>query len=254
VNRSKIADAPTVTGALRSMPDLRSAIAERTRREVHILNDISAAAWHLSRRMAARRFMVVTVSSGIGSKIFDRHHALGVIDDVPYAGEIGHIKVDERQDAPKCDCGGRGHLGAIASGRGILRFARRLAKTDEEFNHSLCVTRFAGTAESLTNEQQLVPAARMGDPWALRVVREGTVPLARLLLQTVIAGGIESVVIIGGFALGLGEMYLAILRQEMWKRCDYRIMPEGLENLIVMGDEDACLLGTAAYASRMCGS
>jgi glucokinase len=162
--------------------------------------------------------------------------------------------VDERPDAPNCDCGGRGHLGAIASGRGILRLARRLAKTDEDFKHSLCVTRFAGSAESLTNEEHLGPAARMGDSWALRVVREGTVPLARLLLQSVIAGGIESVVIIGGFALGLGEMYCAILQEEMLRRCDYRIMPEGLNNLIVMGDEDACLLGAAVYASRVCGS
>lgn len=98
-----------------------------TRRPVVMLNDLSAAAWHLAESTPLNRFLVVTVSSGIGSKIFGRCHPLGVIDDLPYAGEIGHVVVDESSDTLVCDCGGRGHLGAIASGRGIERSARRQA-------------------------------------------------------------------------------------------------------------------------------
>src|SRR5438067_1481112 len=91
-NGSRIVDAPTVAGAAYEFPDVQSLIRERTGRDVHILNDISAAAWHVVRRIRAKRFMVVTVSSGIGSKIFDHHNSRGVIDDVAYAGEIGHTK------------------------------------------------------------------------------------------------------------------------------------------------------------------
>ena len=68
-----------------------------------------------------------TVSSGIGSKMFDRKSSQGVIDHLPYAGEIGHIVINDDAHAPVCDCGAKGHLQAIASGRGIERAARREA-------------------------------------------------------------------------------------------------------------------------------
>src|SRR5437764_984935 len=84
LDRSRVVDAPTVAGTSSAFPDLHKIISEETRREVHLLNDISAAAWHMSKRIAAKRFMVVTVSSGIGSNIFDRDHPCGVIDDVSY--------------------------------------------------------------------------------------------------------------------------------------------------------------------------
>src|SRR5262245_59849625 len=100
INGSRIMDAPTVAGPSFVLPELRSIIAVRTGRHVYVLNDLSAAAWHLSRCIETRRFVVVTVSSGIGSKIFDRDHYRGVIDEVAYAGEIGHAKVDESSEAP----------------------------------------------------------------------------------------------------------------------------------------------------------
>jgi len=251
LNGRRILDAPTVAGPSCKLPDLRAVLAERTGRDVHILNDISAAAWHVSETVAARRFMVVTVSSGIGSKIFDRCHPKGVLDDVAYAGEIGHLAVDESPGAPECDCGGAGHLGAIASGRGIERRARHLAQSDPSFVRSACAARFGGTPETLNNEAHLVPAARLGDSWALGVVRHCTEPLARVLLAAVFATGVERVVIIGGFALGLGKVYQDLLEEEMAKRCTYRVMSGFLEQLLVMGDDDVCLRGTAAFARQM---
>jgi len=97
-----------------------------------------------------------------------------------------------------------------------------------------------------------VPAAKARDEWALSVIRECTAPLARLLLQCIIAAGLQRVVIIGGFALSLGEPYRVILQEEMMKRCDYRVLSGRLKDFIFMGDDDACLLGTAAFASRLC--
>ena len=247
----RILDAPTVAGRASDQPDLRALLETRTSRAVHILNDISAAAWQVSTTLAAKRFMVVTVSSGIGSKIFDRSSSQGVLDDVPYAGEIGHLTVDEAPDAPRCDCGGSGHLGAIASGRGIERQARRLAQSDPAFRQSVCALQLGGIPETLNNEEHLVPAARFGDAWALGVVRRCSAPLARVLLAAVFATGVERVVIIGGFALGLGKVYQDLLEEEMAKRCSYRVMSGFLEQLLVMGDDDACLRGAAAFARQM---
>src|SRR6185312_8922728 len=75
---------------------------------VRVLNDVTAVG--LAYVAGGREsFCVVTVSSGIGHKVF--------LDGRPVTGpsgrggEIGHVVVDPRPEAPECDCGGRGHLG-----------------------------------------------------------------------------------------------------------------------------------------------
>ena len=248
---SRILSAPTLVGEGTSIPDLASELTEITGRPVHILNDISAAAWYISEEVKNNRFLVVTVSSGIGSKIFDRHR---ILDDVPYAGEIGHLVVDSTSDAVLCDCGGRGHLGAIASGRGIERFARRRAEQDARgFAGSACVLKFGATANTLTNEDHLVPAAVLRDPWALDVIRTCSRPLAKVLLSVVMAAGVEKVIIIGGFALALGEVYLDLIRTELIADCDYQVMADYVRELVAMGNvkDEACLKGAAIYARSL---
>jgi predicted NBD/HSP70 family sugar kinase len=251
---SQILDAPTVAGKTVSIPDLRLELFRLTGRPVLILNDISAAAWYFGQRTPDNRLMVVTVSSGIGSKIFDRRHPNRVLDDPPYAGEIGHVTVDYSPDAVDCDCGGRGHIGAIASGRGVERAARRKAQTaPDDFARSACVRTFGATAAHLNNEEHIVPAIRANDPWALALISESTRPLARMLLSVTLAVGLERIIVIGGFALALGETYLQVLRSELREACDYRVVHEYLENLIEAGsaEEEACLLGAAVYAQQM---
>jgi predicted NBD/HSP70 family sugar kinase len=248
---AKIISAPTVVGDDAAIPDLVTEITALTRRRTYILNDISAAAWHISRLVDFNRFMVITISSGIGSKIFDRQHPRRVLDDVVYAGEIGHAKVDHTIDALRCDCGGVGHLGGIASGRGIERYARLVAARDERrFRASACAQRFGANADTLTNEHHLVPAAALNDEWALAVIAECTRPLARVLIATALAMGLEKVVIIGGFALQLGEVYLGILRPLLKSECDYPVMKDRAAELVMLGSaqEEACLEGAAVYA------
>lgn len=248
---STILSAPTVVGEDTAIPDLVAELAGRTGRRTYILNDISAATWHISRLVDFNRFMVITISSGIGSKIFDRHHRRGVLDDVVYGGEIGHAKVDFATSAMMCDCGGFGHLGAISSGRGIERFARRRAGEDpKRFEASICARRFDATANTLNNEDHLVPAALLGDDWALDVIRECTRPLARALVTTALAVGLEKVIIIGGFALRLGAVYLDILRPLLKSECDYSLIKDYAAELVMLGDaqEEACLEGAAVYA------
>jgi glucokinase len=195
--------------------------------------------------------MVVTISSGIGSKIFDKDYPTGVFDSPPYAGEIGHIRVNESTSAPQCDCGGRGHLGAIASGRGIERAARRLARSHPvDFARSACALRFQGVPEQLTNETHIVPAALEGDEWILGVIRDCTKPLARVLLSITLAMGLEKIVLIGGFALRLGPVYLALLNELLCESSDYGVIADRMAGLVQLGevDEEACLRGAATFA------
>jgi len=249
-DRSTIKAAPTVTGAATDMPDVVGILRDRTARPVYLLNDVSAAAWFYSNQVSANRFMVVTVSSGIGSKLFNRFDPAQVSDDWPYAGEIGHVVVDVSLDAPICDCGGRGHLGAIASGRGTENLARRMAHLNAAaFDKSLCVTSFGATQQDFTNEEHLVPAARTGDSWAWDVISTAQGPLAQVLAAVTVAASLESVLIIGGFAISLGDRYLACLREAVQRRTA-GLIDIPIEDVIRFGRAagEACLRGAGYFA------
>jgi len=205
--------APTVSGPGNRLPDFRRELAARTRRPVMMLNDVSAAAWYFAERFGAERFAVVTVSSGIGAKTFVRTSASPVIDDLPFAGELGHLVVDWGLEALACECGGRGHLGGIASGRGIERAARLAAARDPaEFGRSAPATQFGATLERLENEAHFVPALQLRDPWALGVLRKATAPLASVLCALSVGAGLQRIAIMGGFAQHAGHVYLEVLR------------------------------------------
>ena len=244
--------APTVAGAAR-VPDIVGELRGRTARDVVMLNDVSAAAWYFERRVTADRFAVVTVSSGIGFKIFDRHSTRGVLDDTSYAGEIGHLIVDPSRDALICDCGGSGHLGAIASGRGFERHARREAQRDAAaFRASACAVRYRATAATLINEVHLAPAIAEGDEWALGLLRTSVNPLAEVLRTLTIGCGLQHVVIMGGFAQRIGPAYERALTSALGTFSDRGSACVRLENFVSVasqGDEPG-LIGAARYAQR----
>jgi glucokinase len=244
------AGAPTVTGG-GEVPDICSALAAACGRPVLFLNDVSAAAWYFAEHCAADRFAVITISSGIGMKLFDRNHPRGVFDELPYAGELGHIVVDRGPDAPPCDCGGRGHLGAVCSGRGVERSARCEALAQPAaFAASACVTRVGAAARTLSNEAHLVPAVRGGDPWACDLVRRAADPLARVLLPLVIGAGLERIVLMGGFAQNIGPRYLAMVQAAFSAAGDCGPARPDAEALFILArdGEEPSLRGAAVYA------
>jgi predicted NBD/HSP70 family sugar kinase len=249
--RGRLLQAPTLAGDESVIPDFRGELEKEFRRPVYFLNDLSAAAWYIS-TLIPGRFLVVTVSSGIGSKLFDP--AIGVLDEIPFAGEIGHTMADFSPSAAICDCGGRGHLGAIASGRGIERMAREKARlAPHPFSLSECARRYHATRDTLNNEQHIVPAFLGGDPWATDIVSQCSRYLARSLVYSIVSAGLQRVVIIGGFALAAGHHYLDLLRAAARECGDYDLLREGLSERLVLGadNEEACLLGASVYAKRV---
>lgn len=233
--------------------DLASQVSNRTGRECFVLNDVSAAAWYFSERFDADRFMVVTVSSGLGSKLFDRSRKYGVIDEVDYAGEIGHITIDYEHEALPCDCGGRGHLSSISSGRGVQRYAIQHAVEDREsFERSILYSRTHGDPKLMTNEDHIVPAILEGDRWALDVLTHCSYPLAQMLSVVTAAAGLERIAIIGGFALSLGPVYIDVLNECFHHHKDFELMTERFGDLLWMEEQlmEECLLGAAAYGRR----
>jgi glucokinase len=169
---------------------------------VHVLNDVSAAGYRYL-RSNEDDLCIVTVSSGIGSKVFCQGRPL--VGPHGVGGELGHLRVDPSDDAPLCECGGRGHLGAVSSGRGILDAACRYAAE-------------GGKSAALTSSD-LVAAFHRREPWALEAIERGAAPLGWALAAMHLGLGIERFILIGGFALACGEAYRLLVAQAARTRC-----------------------------------
>jgi glucokinase len=199
-----VLSAPTLWGTrLRSSYALSGDLARYwPNARVRILNDVTAAGYRYL-RSRDEDFCIVTVSSGIGNKVFANGRPL--VGRSGLGGELGHLRVDDSGSAPLCECGGRGHLGAVSSGRAVLAYAR--ARTPR-----------GSSAEALTNGD-LAAAFRRNETWAVEIVRHGAAPLGWALAAVHLGLGIERFVLYGGFALALGDTYRQLVAEAAAARC-----------------------------------
>ncbi|PON13872.1 ROK family protein [Candidatus Entotheonella serta] len=213
---------------------------------VTVVNDVTAAGYrYLSR--PDEDLCIVTVSSGIGHKVFLQGRP--VIGPSGWGGEIGHVQVDFADDATLCDCGRQGHLGAVASGRGSLFQASRLAAlAPEAFARSQLGCEVQGDLERVDNTA-IVKAFHQGDAWTVNLVRRMARPLGQVLAT------IERFIMVGGFALALGAAYRMLLAEAAASCC--WSMSGSWDEMVVLGqsDDDAGLIGAARlvtlYASQI---
>ncbi len=139
--------------------------------QVRVYNDVSAAGFRFAARIPD--FALFTLGSGVGLKVF----IAGKPQVGPHGqgGELTHMVFDPSETAPVCDCGGRGHLGALASGRAWQRrtlegtavlhdFAEPLARAVAMLHFALGLERFifaGGLAEALGEPLRQAIVARL---------------------------------------------------------------------------------------------
>ncbi|MBO1334473.1 ROK family protein [Streptomyces sp. VRA16 Mangrove soil] len=240
--------APTVWGRRGAPLPLGARLSERLGVPVIVVNDLTAAAW----RYAAGEdepFCLLTVSSGIGNKVFRGGEIL--LDADGHGGELGHWTCDTSPDAPLCDCGGRGHLGAIASGRGVLAAARRAATAEPSGFASSLLAGEHGSPEALTNEA-LAAAIRADDPFATAVLRGTLTPLAQAIGSVFTSIGICRYIVMGGFALAVGERYRRLLVGELTRLGCFGLDAAAVDAMVSLGvaDDDHGLIGAGRLLAR----
>jgi glucokinase len=197
-------------------------------------NDMWAAANDILARGARRgydvtNFIVITVSSGIGSKVVRNAKVDLGVDGL--AGEIGHLPVLWPEDiipGRRCGCGGLYCLEAGSSGnsnayrakteadrlwpQGAAGPSARLLETLWGIN--LEPGDDLGTRVSAINHA-VVRAARRADPLAQYLIRRTVRPLARAVAALEAQLNLRNFYFVGGFALGLGDLFLETLRREI---------------------------------------
>ncbi|MCM1976489.1 ROK family protein [Streptomyces sp. G1] len=248
-----VVDAPTIWGRRGPELPLAQILGQEFGVPVRVINDVTAAGWRYTASGGEGDdfFCMVTVSSGVGNKVFHRGEVLLPQDG--RGGEIGHLRVDFASDAPRCDCGERGHLGAIASGRGALGATRGLARRlPGAFARSI-LSAACGSDPGRLTAQQIASGIHGHDSFAVQAVTPGVRHLARTLATVHTALGVRRFVVMGGFARAAGEPYLRLLGEEMTQAGSFLLPPAGEERVLLhpgAPDDDDGLIGCVGLLDR----
>lgn len=222
---------------------LRDIIHRETGVETFLVNDASAAALGEHRFGAgkgATNMVYLTVSTGIGGGIIIDNKLYGGASGA--AGEIGHMTIEV--NGPLCNCGNRGCLEALASGRAIAREAKEHL---EQGKKSLLLDLAEGIPANIT-AQLVHTAALRGDALALEVIHNAAISLGVGLANVVNIFNPEKIVIGGGVSR-MGNMLLEPASKVVAERA-FPLLVQVVK--IVPGElgDNAGVLGTAAFIAE----
>jgi glucokinase len=195
--------------AIEGIP-LEEELGARAGLRVTVENDANAAAWGEFRFGAGEGvedLILITIGTGVGGGVIS--HGVLLRGARGTGGELGHITVHPA--GPRCGCGNRGCLEALASGTAM---ARRAQKAATEQPDSL-LGRLA--EERALSGEDVVELARKGDQASVRVLCEAGMWLG-VGLATFVNIFDPEVIAIGGGASAAGDLVLEPARRELLLR------------------------------------
>jgi predicted NBD/HSP70 family sugar kinase len=239
-------------------------LAARFGLPVTVSNDLTAAALrygHDARFADRDSVLVLSVSSGIGAKLHSRRAGGVMLEQFGRNGEIGLAIVDHSEQALTNDNGRlKGVLGNYASGVGFTRLLRlRACEQPECYAASLLGGQLAeadediGTVERDKLNMIAVRCARQGDVFTLQTLSLSISYLARTLHTVILYGAPEALVVTGGFAASLGDLYRQTLVEQLSRLFTYVYTPADLAKMIHMGigDDLDNLIGCGRLATSL---
>ena len=214
---------------------------------------------------AFSRVMLLTVSTGIGCRIYDTRLRSVPVDRVHgLQGEIGHLPVHfmygKEHIELNCDCGGANHINAFCSGRGIEVLIRRLATGCKEEISGSALSEISSSESGGQIFQLFANALSQRDQFALRILDAVTWPVANVLLSALtIDPQIEAIILTGGVINALRDQYLNSLVKNLHDLGMYQVTssdPDYFSRRIRMNitDDYSGLIGAGLYAKAQAGS
>ncbi|HET6420020.1 MAG TPA: ROK family protein [Geobacteraceae bacterium] len=213
---------------------------------VFVTNDVRAATWGEWLYGAGRGcgdIVCLFVGTGIGGGIVSGGRMLAGCSNT--AGELGHITVD--LNGPRCNCGNRGCMEALAGGWAIARRARESVENDPVAGASML--RKAGGHTEGINTRIVSEAAAEGDPVAAGILETAARALAAGAVGLVNAFNPGRLILGGGVIEGLPWLVDRI-DEEVHRRAlavagaPLQVLPSQLGN-------DAGVIGAAIMAMRL---
>lgn len=237
------------TGTIRYSPNLdvrdfplQEVLHDAFGHPVAVQNDVRAGGYGEYRLGAARGHASVIaafVGTGVGGcLIMDGRIVEGATKN---AGEIGHLVV--KAGGPKCGCGQRGCLEALASRSAIVRRVHKAIRN----GRSTVLEEIVTSKRSRLKSKALAAAFEAKDAVAVREVERSARYLGLALGGLINTIGPEMIVIGGGVAEAIGAPYLELTRDAARKQAmadpDRRVRIE-LSELM----DDSGLLGATLIA------
>ena len=222
---------------------IRKHLTERLGLPVWVDNDVNVMALgelYSGRARGVGDFVYIKIGTGIGAGI--------VCDGRIYrgsqgcAGDVGHVAVSEGSDVV-CRCGNRGCLEALAGGAALARDGTAAAVSGQ----SLVLASVLEEGRAVTAEE-VVKAAQRGDAVSLDLLlscgrRVGD------LLATVVNFYNPELILIGGGVSNAGNLLLAAIRENVYRRSLPLATRELQIDLSGLGEE-AGLRGAAAMVAE----
>lgn len=137
----------------------------------------------------------------------------GVVTFPDALADLGHHQVDPANDEP-CNCGSRGCVELSTSGTGVVRNFNRRSRERADYAES-ALARVRGCPPGEIASDDIAWGAASGDPFTMALLREAALALALLLKNVFTSHPAITVVLVGGFALGVGSPLLACARQAL---------------------------------------
>jgi glucokinase len=128
--------------------------------------------------------------------------------------DLGHHQLDPRNTEP-CNCGSRGCVELQTSGTGVVRNFNRRSLADSSYAGSILSAERGIAPGSITAEDIAWAATRGGDRFTTTLLREAALALALLLKNVFTSHPGMTVVLVGGFALGVGAPLAALVRESL---------------------------------------
>lgn len=189
------------------------------------------------------RLVYLTVSTGIGGGVILNGKLLRGAK--VSAAELGHIVIDP--NGPPCNCGGKGHVEAMASGTAIARMAAERLGTG---GPSTLLKRCENDPARIT-AKMVAEEASAGDALARGIMHEAGTNLG-LAVVSLIHIFDPDVVVIGGGVSNAGELLLGPVREAIAERAmrDFRDRAQVVRS--ALGDNSG-IFGVAAFAFEKLG-
>jgi len=216
-------------------------IADALKIATFLENDANAAAlgeFRFGAGRGTRHMVYVTVSTGIGGGF--------ILDGKLYSGatggaaEVGHMTILPR--GPRCGCGRRGCLEALASGTAIAREGRELVV----WGIPTRIAELAGGDPARVSAKLVAQAAAEGDTEAQEIIDEAMMYLGLGMANLVNLLNPE-VLVIGGGLTNMGEALFSPVRCIVRQRA-FRTAADAVRIVRAELGDDAGVLGAAAVA------
>jgi predicted NBD/HSP70 family sugar kinase len=146
-------------------------------------------------------------------------------------------------DGPRCHCGNLGCLEVMAAGPAITRRATEAAAAGESSLLAECLENHGGISPL-----DVANASRQGDPAANHIIQDAG-SLVGQMLASMVNFFNPSHVFIGGGITGMGPLFLASVRQSVYKR-SLALSTRHLEIQYTPLAEQAGLVGAGVLAMQ----